>query len=135
MRAQECYSASAPFARLALNQRLHLPARDLLGQRTLVDLWMTFEVTVPNPADLLRAYSIHSTRISPHNLPSLLSLATYSAKGSLSFHSASSGVEPRALRPGTSSMNATNPPSACRITLPVYALVLRRVCGKLVDFG
>lgn len=96
---------------------------------------MTVESAMPTPADLPGSYSIQSTRISPHNLPSLLSLATYSAKGSLRFHSASSGVEPRALRPGTSSMKATNPPSACRITLPLYAVVLRRVCGKLVDFG
>lgn len=96
---------------------------------------MTFEVAVPNPPDLLRPYSIHSTRISPHNLPALLSFTTYSANGRLSSHSASSGVEPRALRPGTSSINATNPPIACRITLPVYAVVLRKVCGKLVDFA
>jgi len=96
---------------------------------------MPFEVAVPDSADFLRPYSIQSTRISPHNLPSLLSFATYSPKGDLRFHSASSGVAPYASSVGTSSRKATNPPLACRITLPVNAVVLRTVCGKLVDFA
>src|ERR1043165_6923914 len=76
----------------------------------------------PDFGSSLSCYSIHSTRISPPNRPSLLSFATHSANGSLRFHSASSSVEPRALTFGTSSMNATNPPSAYRITLPVEAV-------------
>jgi len=55
---------------------------------------MTSELAVPTSADCHGSYSIQSTRISPRNLPSLLSFATYSANGSLRFHSASSGVEP-----------------------------------------
>src|SRR5437763_7475290 len=62
--------------------------------------------------------SIRRTRISPHNLPSLLSLAT-SVKGCFRFHSASSGVEPREVTLGTSSLNALEEnachAAACRI--------------------